>query len=145
MTDPRYIRTIGPTLLAALLVVAPVPTESQEISSEDRAAIEAGPSARPFTIPPTLANRDEVVQALMREYPPALRDARVGGVVLVWFYISDVGRVLHSEVDRSSGQEDLDQAALKVADVFQFTSAIDPEGERPIAAWVRLPITFSIG
>jgi len=144
MTDPRHIPTIGLTLLAALLVVAPVQTESQEISPEDRAAIEVGPSARPFTIPPTIANRDEVVQALMREYPPALRDARIGGEVVVWFYISDVGRVLHSEVHRSSGREDLDQAALKVADVFRFTSAIDPEGERPIAAWVRLPITFSL-
>ena len=130
MTDRQYIRTIGLTLLAALLVVAPVETESQEISPEDRAAIEAGPVARPFTIRPTLANRDEVVQALMREYPRSLRDARVGGEVMVWFYISDAGRVLHSEVDRSSGREDLDQAALRVADVFQFTPAIDPEGER---------------
>ncbi len=143
MTDPRYVRTGGLTLLAALLVVAPV--ETQEISPEDRAAIEAGPAYKPFTIRPTLANRDEVVQALMREYPPALRDARIGGEVVVWFYVSDAGRVLHSEVDRSSGREDLDQAALEVADVFQFTPAIDPEGERPIAAWIRLPITFAVG
>ena len=144
MTNASYIRTIGATLLVALFVVAPVQTESQEISPEDRAAIEAGPVARPFTIQPTLANLDEVVQALMREYPPALRDARIGGEVLVWVYISDVGRVLHKFIDRSSGGENLDQAALKVADVFQFTPAIDPEGERPIAVWIRLPITFAV-
>ena len=147
MSEMNTPSTIGLTLLAALLVVAPVQTESQEISAEDRAAIEAGPVSTafvPFTIRPELTNRNEVVQALMREYPSRLRDARIGGRVVVWFYISDVGRVLHSEIYQSSGHEELDRAALRVATAYRFTPAMNPERAGSIATWIQLPITFDV-
>ena len=158
MTEPRYIRTIGPTLLAALLLVAPVQTQSQEISPEDLAAIQAGPWFTPMTVRPEILNGLEARDALIRVYPPDLRDAGIGGTVGVWFYISDVGRVLHRQIHESSGYEELDQAALEVAAVFQFTPAMNPRQvqnpvplsqpvirirEVPIAVWIAIPIKFA--
>ncbi len=194
--DPRYMRTVGLTLLAALLVVAsceverpptgvpdatvvpadapvvrveppttqeepaagdvesiqdairtlragdvaPVQAAPQEIRPEDRAAIQAGPVFMPMTVPPEIINRSEVTGALMREYPAVLRDAGIGGTVVVWFYISDTGQVLDSRISQSSGNTLLDEAALPVANVCQFTPAL--LGGDPVPVWIQLPITF---
>ena len=163
MVDRRYICNIGLPLLAALVVVVvPVQAAVQGISDQDLAAIEAGPVYTPFTVLPELTNRNEVVQAVMREYPAALRDSggrRIPpGSVMVWFYISDTGQVLHSEIAQSSGQEQLDQAALRLATAYQFTPAMNPRQvqnpvplshavirirEAPVAVWIQLPITFA--
>ncbi len=60
---------------------------------------------------------------------------------MVWFYVSESGRVLYAQVCESSGQADLDEAALGVAAVYQFTPALDPND--PVAVWIQLPVTFS--
>ena len=143
--------TIAPTTFADNPVEAlpPPPTDDGAVD------LSANPVFTPYTVHPEIKNRGEVRAALMREYPPALRDARIGGEVVVWFYVSDAGRVLHSEVDRSSGREDLDQAALRVADVLQFNPAIRnrpgdipnaalPIPNEPVAVWIQLPITFDV-
>ena len=114
----------------------------QEIRPEDLAAIQAGPVFTPMTVRPELRNRDEVNQTLMREYPSILRDAGIGGRVLVIYYISDKGQVLHNRVQESSGHVELDRAALRVAAVSQFTPA-ENRGER-VAVWIHLPITFEV-
>ena len=157
MTAPRYIRAIGPTLLTALLVLAPVQTESQEILPDDRAAIEAGPVFTPMTVRPEIRNRADVVWALYNEYPEALRDAGIGGTTVVWFYISETGQNLHNQIFESSGHEELDEAALEVATVFQFTPALNPRQirnsvplsqpvirirEAPAAVWIHIPVRF---
>ena len=107
---------------------------------------EADPSAAPrftsMTVRPEIRNRGEVMEALMREYPPDLRDAGIGGQVVVWFYISETGQVLDRRISESSGHEQLDEAALNVADVFQFTPAMNRD-ER-VQVWIQLPITFQV-
>ncbi len=143
MTDHRYVSTAGPALLGALLVmVAPALVESQEISPGDRAAIQAGPASLPMTVRPTFRDRTEAIEASIRGYPAVLRDSGIGGRVVVWFYISDAGQVLHNEVAESSGNDELDQAALRVAALFQFTPATN--GRVPVAVWIQLPITFAV-
>jgi hypothetical protein len=42
-------------------------------------AIQEEPVFTPMTIRPELTNRDEIIQALIREYPSLLRDEGVGG------------------------------------------------------------------
>lgn len=143
MRDPRHIRIIGLTLLAApLVVVAPAQAAAQEISPEDEAAIQAGPASMPMTVRPQFRDRTEAIEASIRGYPAELRDAGIGGRAVVWFYISDEGRVLRNLISRSSGNEDLDQAALRVAALFQFTPAMDDRG--PVAVWIEVPITFAV-
>ena len=115
----------------------------QEIRPEDAAAIQAGPVLTPFTIRPELRNQSEVIQAYMREFPAILRDAGVGATVEVWFYISDMGQVLHGSIAQSSGQARVDDAALRVAAVYEFTPAMNYR-EEPVAVWIEFPITFEV-
>jgi protein TonB len=98
------------------------------------------PSFTPYEIAPEVTNVAQVRQALTREYPAVLRDAGVGGTVIVWFYISDQGVVENVQVNQSSGVEQLDQAAINVSRTFEFTPAINQN--RPVAVWISIPITF---
>ena len=140
MTERRCTPT---TLLVALLVVAaPAQAAAQEISPEDQAAIEAGPVFTPMTVRPEIQNRDEVIQTLATEYPANLRDAGIGGTVVVWFFISEEGIVGDRRVSKSSGQAQFDAAALAVAEVIRFSPALNRD--QRVAVWIEVPITFRV-
>jgi protein TonB len=98
------------------------------------------PTFTPYTVRPDIKNRAEVQRALEREYPSLLREAGLGGTVLVWFFIDEDGEVVRTQVHQSSGQKALDAAALKVADVIHFTPALNRDKRVPV--WISLPITF---
>jgi len=98
------------------------------------------PTFTPFTVAPSITNREEVVAAMIREYPPLLRDAGIGGRVGVYFFINQDGRVEQVRLDESSGHPALDEAALNVGGAYQFTPAMN--GELPTPVWVSFPITF---
>jgi TonB family protein len=57
----------------------------------------------------------DVQRALVRNYPPLLRDAGIGGTPMVWFFIDENGRVLKTQLSQSSGYDALDAAAIAVA------------------------------
>ena len=105
--------------------------------------LSSAPVFTPYTVKPDYINADEVRAALAREYPPLLRDAGIGGTVIVWFFIDEEGVVRNQEVFRSSGHQALDDAALRVAPVFRFTPALNRD--RAVPVWVQLPITFTTG
>jgi TonB family protein len=98
------------------------------------------PIATPYDVPPQVRNLSQVRQALDREYPIGLRAARISGRVEVWFYIDEQGTVERFQVGTGSGNRALDQAALEVARVFQFTPA--RRGGQAIAVWVPVVIPF---
>jgi TonB family protein len=91
---------------------------------------------------PEILNRGEVLQALMRLYPPILRDAGIGGTVEVWFFISEEGMVIDQRVSEPSAHVQLNEAALEVAEVFRFSPALNRE--TIVQVWIRLPITFEV-
>ncbi len=103
--------------------------------------ISAAPTFTPFTVKPDIRNRAEVARALQESYPPLLRDAGIGGTIDVWFFIDDEGVVQRTAVDKSSGHQALDQAALEVARVIRFTPAMNRDKRVPV--WISLPITFT--
>jgi protein TonB len=104
--------------------------------------LPAGPGVfAPYTVRPGIKNRDAIQRALVREYPPLLRDAGIGGTVEVWFQIDEEGNVGETMVNVSSGHAALDEAALKVADVIEFTPALNRD--KRVAVWISLPITFT--
>jgi protein TonB len=111
-------------------------------TTETVASLETGPAFTPFTLAPTLTNRAEVGDALTREYPPLLRDAGIGGRVLVWFFIDENGAVQGNRLVETSGHAALDEAALKVASVMRFTAAKNRDKNVPV--WVQIPITFQV-
>ncbi len=123
--------------------IPPTPEELAAGRSPAKAPadISAAPTFTPYTVRPDIKNRSEVVRALEREYPPLLRDAGIGGTITVWFFIDDIGTVRKTLVNESSGHQALDEAALRVANQFQFTAAMN--GEKPVPVWISLPITFA--
>ena len=119
------------------------PVEDLPPPPEEKAQdISAAPTFTPFTVAPSILNRDEVVRAMEREYPPLLRDAGIGGTVKVYFFIDETGKVRDTRIDQSSGHDALDQAALKVADVYKFSPALNRDKKVPV--WVSFPITFQV-
>ena len=130
--------TIAPTTFAdnPVEVLAPPPTNDGAVD------VSAAPVFTPMTVHPEIRNRREVQAALMREYPPLLRNAGIGGQVVVWFFISEEGQVLDRRVALSSGHIQLDEAALQVADVFRFSPALNRE--KVVQVWIQLPITFRV-
>lgn len=118
--------------------VEDLPPPPADATEED---IAAAPVFTPYTVRPDIKNRTEVARAMEREYPPLLRDAGIGGTVTVWFFIDESGMVQNTIVNESSGHKALDDAALKVADVIEFTPALNRDKQVPV--WISLPITFT--
>jgi protein TonB len=102
----------------------------------------AAPAAR-MDVRPALRNRDEFTRTLRERYPPALRNAGIGGTTTVWVRIDTSGKVLATRISRSSGNPVLDMAAQSlIQDVTQWSPA--QSRGAPIAVWVAVPVTFSI-
>lgn len=100
------------------------------------------PVFTPYTVAPDLRNREDVGRALEREYPPLLRDAGIGGTVVVYLFIDEEGTVQNTRVHTSSGHTSLDEAALRVGNVMRFSAAMNRDKKVPV--WVSLPITFQV-
>jgi protein TonB len=115
----------------------PAPPTARAASKEELAR---APVFTPYTVSPTLRNREEAAAALVRNYPAILRNAGIGGVALLWFFIDEEGRVLRTQLKESSGQEQLDAASIAVASVMQFTPAMNRDKKVPV--WVAIPVTF---
>lgn len=113
----------------------PTPTSSSEDLSTYRAFT-------PDMVFPSLRNEAEVQQALKRHYPALLRDAGIGGTVMVLFWIDENGRVVKYQVAQSSGYPSLDEAATKVADIMRFNPARNRD--QPVRVVVQMPITFRL-
>jgi TonB family protein len=101
------------------------------------------PPLVPYSTPPSILNRQEVLRALIRRYPRELRDAGIRGTVRVYFLVNANGSVGQARLASSSRIRALDAAALSVAEVFRFTPALDEVGE-PKTVWVSFPIAFEV-
>ena len=102
--------------------------------------LSAAPMWTSVDVLPVLNNTDEVIRLLDSEYPPLLRDAGIGGTVIVWFFVDEAGEVVKTQVHTSSGHAALDDAALRVADQYEFSPATHEGKAAPV--WVSLGITF---
>jgi protein TonB len=133
--------TIAPTTFAENPVenlpdLPPPPTQTVE---DDLAA---GPVFTPFTVAPSILNRDEVAEAMVKNYPPLLRSAGIGGIVRVFFFIDEDGAVEDYRIQESSGHRQLDDAALAVAGLYRFSPALNRDKKVPV--WVLFPIEFQV-
>ncbi len=96
----------------------------------------------PSMVRPEFRNRGAIESALMRYYPSHLRDAGIGGTVHVNFWIDENGKVVKYEVAQTSGYEAFDQAAGRVADVMQFSPAMNRN--QAVRVVVTFPIVFRV-
>jgi periplasmic protein TonB len=120
----------------------PIETLPPPANATRAADIAAAPHFTPYEVAPKLINRAEVARALVQYYPPLLRNAGIGGVVKMWFYIDTEGRVLRTQVFESSGYPNLDAAAKEVAEIMRFSPALNRDQKIPV--WVQLPVVFEI-
>jgi TonB family protein len=151
---PSLRRALLPAVVAGLLLVAAALVPGPDLRAMagppglDAAELDPPgpvqadtPVFTPFTVAPEVRNRVEVTRALEREYPPVLRDADVGGTVLVFFHINEVGEVEELQIHESSGHAALDAAALRVGAVFEFSPAMNRDQRVPV--WIQIPISFT--
>jgi protein TonB len=130
--------TIAPTTFDANPIENLPPPPS---SSAGDADLSAAPVFTPMTVAPELQNRSEIARALVRNYPPLLRDAGIGGSPTVHFFIDENGRVLKTLLAKTSGYPALDDAALAVAQQMKFSPALNRD--KKVQVWVEIPVVFT--
>lgn len=156
----RLIEALGPeeepatVLLPIVESVAPVAElEAAEIEPEPEAAPEPDPiveepavAEEPTPVTPAVLERPELLdrvrsqQLLQDAYPIRLQRRGVGGTVWLRLWIDETGLPGDATVMRSSGVEELDRTALRVAPRFTFTPARQ-DGER-FGTWIQFPVLF---
>jgi protein TonB len=115
------------------------PKSDRVVTTED---ISAAPAFTPYTVAPLLLNRAEIAKVLERLYPVMLRDAGIGGTVLMWVFIDERGTVRNTRVKNSSELLPLDSAAIRVTQHMRFRPAQNRDVKVPV--WVELPIVFQV-
>jgi protein TonB len=128
------------------VTIAPTTFESNPVESlpppPNAADVTDRPSFIPYTQAPELRNKKEVLAFLKSTYPSLLKQAGVGGTVLLWLYIDKVGQVQRTVLAESSGYEQLDEAAKKVAEKMHFRPAMNRD--KTTAVWLAQSIDFSV-
>jgi TonB family protein len=103
--------------------------------------VSENPVFTPREVEPELKNRPEFGRLLERRYPPMLRDAGVGGTVLLWVYVDESGRARNTRVTQSSGYEQLDALAQELMlEAARFFPALNRDQKVPV--WIQMPVTF---
>ena len=75
-------------------------------------------------------------------YPPLSKRAREEGRVVLHVFVEHTGQAGKTEVQTSSGFERLDRSALAAVSRWKFVPA--KQGAEAVAAWVLVPIVFSL-
>jgi periplasmic protein TonB len=133
--DVEMELTIPPTTFDRNPVEAlPRPGTGSGVDASD------APVFTPYEVAPRLRNRDEFSRLLERRYPSMLRDAGIGGTVVLWVRIDESGAVQATRVTGSSGHEQLDAVAREVMAQARFTPALNRD--RSVPVWIQLPVTF---
>lgn len=91
---------------------------------------------------PQLANPGEVRKLFMRLYPPALRDAGVGGTAEVSMLVDASGIPREARVVRGSGHPELDRATLDVERGMRFRPA--RQGSCPVPFFMVMTHTWTV-
>ena len=86
--------------------------------------------------PPTAVNK------LPPTYPSSLLSKGIGGRVLVTCTVDAEGRVIAASVSQSSGQPELDKAAISAVNKWKFKPAT--KGGRKIKATCVVPFNFEV-
>jgi len=127
--------TIAPTTFESN-PVENLPPPPKTGSPEDR------PSFIPYDVPPKLKNPGEIQKLLQRLYPSQLREAGIEGTVVLWIYIDENGGVQKTQVQKTSGYDAMDKAAMGTADKMKFSPAKNRDKKTPV--WVAQAITFEV-
>jgi protein TonB len=84
----------------------------------------------------------KTIKAPPPQYPSLALRAGIEGTCVIKGIIDTTGNVVDAEIYKSSGNALLDEAAITSFLTYQFTPAY--ARDRPVAVWIRMPITFKI-
>lgn len=128
------------------ITIAPTTFEDNPIENLPPPPPGASPSDQPAFIArdvePALKNKREIQQLLERLYPSMLREAGIGGTVILWVFVDEKGKAAKSQVNKSSGYPALDNAAQQVVERMVFSPA--QNRDKPVGVWIQQPVTFSV-
>lgn len=95
------------------------------------------------TLKPRLLNPEDVERALAREYRRVPDEAWIGDgdTTVVHLFVDEEGCVADMIVKESSGNEGLDNAALRVLGVAKFAPAMNQNGK--VGVWVEWAVSFT--
>lgn len=128
------------------ITIAPTTFEDNPVETLPPPPAGADPSATPSYIArdvePRLTNVREIRQLLERLYPSMLKEAGIGGRVLLWVFVDAQGRAVRSQVNTSSGYPALDNAASRIVEQMEFSPAMNRD--KPVGVWIAQPIDFSV-
>jgi protein TonB len=122
------------------------PTRVKEVATGPGTGPGSGVSDQPgayvpVTVLPRLLNRAEVQRTMQRLYPAILLQAGIGGTAVVWLRLDEEGRVIDTQLKRTSGHAALDRAAEDVALRARFSPAYNRDLR--VRVWVELPVVFT--
>ncbi|HEU4456462.1 MAG TPA: TonB family protein, partial [Longimicrobium sp.] len=126
-------------LLSSMLPLAPLgaqDTARDAIAQDTLRAVEVGA----VDVRPAFVDAAEVARLVGSEYPRALNEGGVGGEAVVRFLVDVLGRPQVPRLLHSSGNAELDSAAMRVAAGVRLTPARWFGGPYPV--WVELPVKF---
>jgi len=100
-------------------------------------SFEDQPTFTPYEVAPTL-----IRGSVKLEYPSFLKKVGIEGTVVLWLLIDEEGRVKKVQINRSSGNKALDDAAIRAYRSARFTPAMSRD--RPVKVWVQYPVQFKL-
>lgn len=128
------------------ITIAPTTFEDNPVENLPPPPQGAAPSDMPSYIPrdvePRLKNGRDIQRLLERLYPAMLREAGIGGRVLLWVFVDERGRAVKSQVHTTSGYPALDNAAMQIVESMEFSPAMNRD--KPVGVWIAQPIDFSV-
>lgn len=122
----------------------PAPAE-RALPPIEAAARQSAPAPATAAAPPVLVSPRFDAAYLQNPppvYPPLARRLGEQGRVLLQVFVTADGVAGTVDLRSTSGSERLDRAALETVRLWRFVPA--RQGETPVAAWVLVPISFSL-
>jgi TonB family protein len=118
------------------------PVENLPPPPSDASRLGDQPVFTPFTVKPELKNSRAARRIVEESYPRLLKDAGIGGTVVLWAFIDTNGIVKNAKVQNSSWQTMLDEASVAAIMQFEYTPALNRDQRVPV--WIQQSITFSV-
>ncbi|MEW6416046.1 MAG: energy transducer TonB [Pseudomonadota bacterium] len=145
--QPAPALTATPPLLQPSALVAPAPRPPEPAAESPRADAAPSPAPAPVEAPrpaPLVQPRFNADYLDNPEPPYPAISRRMGeeGEVRLRVLVDPGGNAQRVEIERSSGYPRLDQAALDTVKRWRFVPA--RQGDQPVAAWVIVPIQFTL-
>ncbi len=138
-TPPPFVPP--PEIAIDIPADAPAPTTAISVATNVRPT--APPPMAPASTGHTPPRSDPRRPLAQPEYPPTARRLGQEGTVVLLIYVQTDGRVADVKVQKSSGFDKLDEAALREAKrSWRFIPA--KEGSTPVAEWGQFAVTFRL-